>query len=79
MADIKQDPLSLQYSEQFGIQGIQEANIDLELPPRRHPPARYTAPLPTVPRPFPTPPSSSSTAPVCPTSIPSPTARALFP
>ena len=33
MADIKQDPLSLQYSEQFGIQGIQEANIDLELPP----------------------------------------------
>lgn len=33
MADIKQGLLSLQYSEQFGIQGIQEANIDLELPP----------------------------------------------
>lgn len=33
MADIKQDLLSLQYSEQFGIQGIQEANIDLELTP----------------------------------------------
>lgn len=33
MADIKQDPLSLQYSEQFGIQGIQEADIDLEPPP----------------------------------------------
>lgn len=33
MADIKQGLLSLQYSEQFGIQGIQEANIDLEPPP----------------------------------------------
>ena len=33
MADIKQDLLSLQYSENFEIQGIQEANIDLELPP----------------------------------------------
>lgn len=32
MADIKQDILSLQYSESFEIQGIQEANIDLELP-----------------------------------------------
>lgn len=33
MADIKQDPLSLQYSDNFAIQGLQEANIDLELPP----------------------------------------------
>ena len=33
MADIKQDLLSLQYSDNFVIQGLQEANIDLELPP----------------------------------------------
>lgn len=33
MADIKQDLLSLQYSQNFDIQGLQEANIDLELPP----------------------------------------------
>jgi uncharacterized protein with FMN-binding domain len=33
MADIKQDLLSLQYSESFEIQGMQEANIDLSLPP----------------------------------------------
>ena len=33
MADIKQDLLSLQYSQIFNIEGIQEANIDLELPP----------------------------------------------
>lgn len=31
MADIKQDLLSLQYSQNFEIQGIQEANVDLEL------------------------------------------------
>lgn len=30
---MKQDLLSLQYSSDFEIQGIQEANIDLELPP----------------------------------------------
>ena len=34
MADIKQDLLSLQYSQSFEIQGLQEANVDLELPPR---------------------------------------------
>lgn len=33
MADIKQDLLSLQYSSSFALEGIQEANIDLELPP----------------------------------------------
>ena len=33
MADIKQDILSLQYSPNFTLEGIQEANIDLELPP----------------------------------------------
>lgn len=33
MADIKQDLLSLQYSQSFGIQGTQEENIDLQLPP----------------------------------------------
>lgn len=33
MPDIKQDLLSLQYSQNFAIQGLQEANIDLELPP----------------------------------------------
>lgn len=31
MAEIKQDLLSLQYSKNFGIKGIQEENIDLEL------------------------------------------------
>lgn len=31
MADIKQDLLSLQYSQSFEIKGVQEANIDLEL------------------------------------------------
>lgn len=31
MAEIKQDLLSLQYSQNFEIQGIEEANIDLEL------------------------------------------------
>ncbi len=31
MADIKQDQFSLQYSDSFSIQGIQEANIDLQL------------------------------------------------
>ena len=35
MADIKQDLLSLQYSQNFEIQGMQEANVDLELPLRR--------------------------------------------
>ncbi len=33
MADIKQDILSLQYSPNFTLEGIQEANIDLEIPP----------------------------------------------
>ena len=33
MADIKQDLLSLQYSQNFDIQGMQEVNVDLELPP----------------------------------------------
>lgn len=33
MPDIKQDLLALQYSPDFAIQGLQEANIDLELPP----------------------------------------------
>ena len=33
MADIKQDLLGLQYSQNFDIKGIEEANIDLELPP----------------------------------------------
>lgn len=33
MADIKQELLALQYSPDFAIQGLQEANIDLELPP----------------------------------------------
>lgn len=33
MADIKQDLLALQYSRSFPIQGMQEASIDLELPP----------------------------------------------
>ena len=33
MADIKQDLLSLQYSQNFEIQGMQEANVDLQLPP----------------------------------------------
>ena len=33
MPDIKQDLLSLQYSKNFEIQGMQEANVDLELPP----------------------------------------------
>ena len=34
MADMIQDLLSLQYSQNFEIQGIQEANFDLVLPPR---------------------------------------------
>lgn len=33
MAEIKQDLLSLQYSENFQLEGLQEANIDLQLPP----------------------------------------------
>lgn len=33
MPEIKKDLLNLQYSEKFEIQGIQEANIDLELTP----------------------------------------------
>ena len=33
MPEIKKDLLNLQYSENFEIQGIQEANIDLELTP----------------------------------------------
>ena len=41
MADMRQDLLGLEYSSSFTLQGIQEANIDLELPPvstgYRHP------------------------------------------
>lgn len=33
MADIKQDLLSLQFSDNFALQGMQEANVDLNLPP----------------------------------------------
>lgn len=33
MADIKQDLLALEYSPSFTLQGIQEANVDLQLPP----------------------------------------------
>lgn len=33
MPDIKQDLLSLQYSQNFTIEGLQEANVDLSLPP----------------------------------------------
>ena len=32
MADMIQNLLSLQYSQNFEIQGIQEANVDLVLP-----------------------------------------------
>lgn len=34
MADIKQDILSLSYSPSFEVQGMQEADINLSLPPR---------------------------------------------
>lgn len=33
MADIKQDLLSLQYSQTFSVEGLQEADINLSLPP----------------------------------------------
>lgn len=33
MADIKQDLLSLQYSQSFSVEGMQEADINLSLPP----------------------------------------------
>lgn len=33
MADVKTDLLSLQYSQNFTIEGLQEANVDLELSP----------------------------------------------
>lgn len=33
MADIKQDLLALEYSPTFTLQGIQEANVNLQLPP----------------------------------------------
>lgn len=33
MADIKQDLLSLQYSQSFSVEGLQEADISLNLPP----------------------------------------------
>ena len=33
MAEIKQDLLRLQYSENFQLDGLQEANVDLQLPP----------------------------------------------
>lgn len=33
MPEIKQDLLSLQYSQSFAIDGLQEANVDLSLPP----------------------------------------------
>lgn len=33
MPDIKQDLLSLQYSQNFSIDGLQEANVNLSLPP----------------------------------------------
>ena len=33
MADVKTDLLSLQYSQNFAIEGLQEANVDLGLPP----------------------------------------------
>ena len=33
MAEIRQDLLGLQYSQDFEIQGMQEANVDLQLPP----------------------------------------------
>lgn len=44
MADIKQDLLSLNYSASFGLQGMQEADINLNLTPAAPPlPARCTA------------------------------------
>ena len=43
MPDIKQDLLSLQYSQNFTIDGLQEANVDLSLPPPALPPPRCTA------------------------------------
>lgn len=36
MADITQDLLQLQYSQSFPISGMQEADINLVLPPRSH-------------------------------------------
>ena len=33
MPEMKQDLLSLQYSKNFKIQGLQEENVDLVLPP----------------------------------------------
>ena len=41
MADIKQDLLSLNYSASFGLQGMQEADINLNLTPAA-PPCRHS-------------------------------------
>lgn len=70
MADVKQDLLSLQYSQNFEIQGMQEANIDLQLPPASATSATLYGVVTDGAFPWPTPPSSSLTAPACPTSTP---------
>ena len=42
MADIKQDLFGLEYSADFTLQGIQEADVNLNLIPAPPPPATVT-------------------------------------
>ena len=73
MADMLQDLYGLQYSPSFTIEGQQEADVNLSLPPHPVPWPRSMVPSPTASLLLPTPPSSSSTVPDFPTVTPSPT------
>ena len=70
MAEIRQDLLGLQYSQDFEIQGMQEANVDLQLPPAAITLATVYGTVSDGSAPSRMPRSSSLTARGCPTSTP---------
>lgn len=79
MPDIKQDLLSLQYSQKFEIQGTQEANVDLELPPVPVSSATVYGTVTDGTSPIADATVNSLTVPVCPIATLSPTKTAPFP
>ena len=70
MADIKQDILSLSYSPSFEVQGREEADINLSLPPASVTTATVFGTVTDGTAPWPMPPSNSLTAKGFPISTP---------
>ena len=78
MAEIKQDVFTLKYSQNFEIEGVQEANIDLALPNAPTTSATVYGTVTDGSAPIPNATVNFLTAPVCLTATHSQTATVLF-